>query len=202
MTATRILTAEHDEYAEHVTDVSHILARAVPTGGQSLLDRDDVDQIMRVKGWEDRARVHGPDCGWPSIPEDEPACCGLMCTSLLNAAYSALARERRRRRKVKVEQVDPAAFTGGASDWQPIHDEIASAAGTESDPWGTTVALLDVQRAMGELSPEHRDVVRYAAEEYTLEATGAALGIPLQTVAYRLNAARLRLKLLLAVLPD
>ena len=59
---------------------------------------------------------------------------------------------------------------------------------------GETVDLRDVDWAMGELTPDHRDVVRLASQGVSIEEGAAQLSIPEGTFRSRLWRARARLR--------
>lgn len=195
MTA-RVIAQELDEYAEHVATVSDRLASTKKwsdrLAGQSFLDQDDLSQVMRIKGWEGRSQVHSSTCGWPDDPGGErgrPACCGLMCASLRNAAYNELAREWNYRGRI----ADRPGDTEGTSD---------DRAGEAVEVADAVSASVDLHSALAKLPPEQRDAVwSVTAQENTLAEAASDLGIPLQTVAYRQRVALMKLKLLVSLTP-
>jgi RNA polymerase sigma-70 factor (ECF subfamily) len=62
-------------------------------------------------------------------------------------------------------------------------------------PTVTTIDVLDLQRALGTLAPEQREVVLLVAlEDMTYSDVSRALGIPIGTVMSRLSRGREKLR--------
>jgi RNA polymerase sigma-70 factor (ECF subfamily) len=62
-------------------------------------------------------------------------------------------------------------------------------------PTATSVDVLDLQRALGTLAPEQREVVLLVAlEDMTYSDVSRALGIPIGTVMSRLSRGREKLR--------
>lgn len=211
MTA-RVIAEEHDEYAEHVANyVSGRVARGVSISDQSLLDHDDVSQFMQMKAWLSRDKVHDDDCwtrsGRSEWPDESRGlkCCDLVRPCLENAAKDQVKRERRRR-KVKLELVDPALFSGEASDGSTMR-QLPVARSAEDEALETIYGDGDTRlwRAVSELPSDQRAMVELFAELGESKAA-RALGTPRTTVAYRLKRTlrevREKMDAHLAELPD
>lgn len=69
-------------------------------------------------------------------------------------------------------------------------DRMLSVAATQ----GETLDLRDVDWAMGELTPEHRDALRLASQGLPIEEAAALLSIPPGTFKSRVARARMRLR--------
>ncbi|HWH39343.1 MAG TPA: RNA polymerase sigma factor [Usitatibacter sp.] len=69
-------------------------------------------------------------------------------------------------------------------------------------PGATRADVLDLQRALGTLAPEQREVVLLVAlEDMSYEEAAGTLGIPIGTVMSRLARAREKLRAMLSGLP-
>jgi RNA polymerase sigma-70 factor (ECF subfamily) len=74
-------------------------------------------------------------------------------------------------------------------------DELAATPAPADDRLG----VIDLQRALERLSPEHREVLLLVAvEQFSYDETALALGLPIGTVMSRLSRARQRLRAELA----
>jgi RNA polymerase sigma-70 factor (ECF subfamily) len=66
-------------------------------------------------------------------------------------------------------------------------------------PADDRLGVIDLQRALERLSPEHREVLLLVAvEQFSYDETAMALGLPVGTVMSRLSRARQRLRAELA----
>ena len=211
MTGAPVMATEHDDYGEHVASVVRRLARSGDSrmrelrewlATQSLLGLDDLEQVMANKAVKDRHKVHGEGCNWPAIPPGELTCCGLMATSLLNAAADAMRKETRSRSKRREDRgspvaVDPAAFTGTLpeSELRSIHHDLAQAsAGLEREAQAVSDAATKVEQAVKVLTADQFDAaVAFGVLGLQGDAAGQWLGIPTRTATDRWLRARLRM---------